>query len=112
MIQVGDLIDRGPHDRAVLDLVMELQKSAPGQGGQVLVAIGNHEVMNVMGDLRYVTDESFAFFADPKTEKRREAAFREYRAYLNKRARFLRQPKLDVGGGQSPLAGGAPSRFL
>ena len=96
LIQVGDLIDRGPHDRAVLDLVMELQKSAPGQGGQVLVAIGNHEVMNVMGDLRYVTDESFAFFADPKTEKRREAAFREYRAYLNKRARFLRQPKLDV----------------
>ncbi len=96
LIQVGDLIDRGPHDRAVLDLIIELQKSAPRYGGQVFVAIGNHEVMNVMGDLRYVTREAFAFFADSKTEKRREAAFKQYRAYLNKRARFLREPKLNV----------------
>ena len=96
LIQVGDLIDRGPHDRAVLDLIIELQKSAPRYGGQVFVAIGNHEVMNVMGDLRYVTREAFAFFADSKTEKRREAAFKQYRAYLNKRASFLREPKLDV----------------
>ena len=92
LIQVGDLIDRGPYDRAVLDLIIELQKKAPRHGGQVLVALGNHEVMNVMGDLRYVTNESFAFFADSKTEKQREAAFRQYRTYLKQRARFFGQP--------------------
>ena len=96
LIQVGDLIDRGAHDRAVLDLIMDLQKNAPRQGGQVLVAIGNHEVMNVMGDLCYVTRQSYAFFADPETEKRRKAALKQYRAYLKQRARFFGEPELDV----------------
>ena len=68
----------------------------PRQGGQVLVAIGNHEVMNVMGDLRYVTRQSYAFFADPETEKRRKAALKQYRAYLKQRARFFGEPELDV----------------
>ncbi len=95
LIQVGDLIDRGPHDRAVLDLIMELQQNAPRHGGQVLAAVGNHEVMNVMGDLRYVTRDSFSFFTDSETEKRRKAALEQYRAYLKQRARFFGRPELD-----------------
>ncbi len=93
LIQLGDLIDRGPHDRQVLDLIMELQKEAPQQGGQVLVALGNHEVMNVMGDLRYVSKESFAFFGDSKTRRRQTAAFKQYVAYRKQRAKFLRLPQ-------------------
>ena len=93
LIQLGDLIDRGPPDRQVLDLIMELQKEAPQQGGQVLVALGNHEVMNVMGDLRYVSKESFAFFGDSKTRRRQTAAFKQYVAYRKQRAKFLRLPQ-------------------
>ena len=96
LVQVGDLVDRGPHDRQVLDLIMELQKTAPKQGGQVLVALGNHEVMNVMGDLRYVTKESFAFFGDSKTKRRRTAAFKQYEDYLQQRARFFGLPRPQI----------------
>ncbi len=96
LVQVGDLVDRGPHDRQVLDLIMELQKTAPKQGGQVLVALGNHEVMNVMGDLRYVTKESFAFFADSNTKQRRTTAFKQYKDYLKQRARFFGLPQPQI----------------
>ena len=95
-VQVGDLVDRGPHDRQVLDLIMGLQKAAPKQGGQVLVALGNHEVMNVMGDLRYVSTESFAFFKDSKTKRRQTAAFKKYVSYRKQRAAFFRLSKPEI----------------
>ena len=95
-VQVGDLVDRGPHDRQVLDLIMGLQKAAPKQGGQVLVALGNHEVMNVMGDLRYVSTESFAFFKDSKTKRRQTDAFKKYVSYRKQRAAFFRLSKPEI----------------
>ena len=54
-VQVGDLLDRGPKPREVMDLMMALEKEAPQAGGRVVGLLGNHEVMNMMGDLRYVT---------------------------------------------------------
>ena len=45
-----------------------------------MVLIGNHEVMNMAGDLRDVTPEIYATFADEGSAQRREAA---YEAYLN-----------------------------
>ena len=60
----GDLVDRGPDDRAILDLVRRLQKEAKSAGGVVHVLLGNHEVMNLIRDLRYVTDGGYAAFAD------------------------------------------------
>ena len=75
---------------------MELQKEAPKQGGQVLVALGNHEVMNVMGDLRYVSKESFAFFGDSKTSRRQTAAFKQYVGYRKRRAAFFGLPEPEI----------------
>ena len=40
--------------------------------------MGNHEVMNMMGDLRYVTPGNYASFADANSEKRQKAAYDEY----------------------------------
>ena len=54
LVQTGDLIDRGPSTRGVLDFVMALEKDAAKSGGSVVVLLGNHEVMNMTGDLRYV----------------------------------------------------------
>src|SRR5262245_39148669 len=59
LVQTGDLLDRGPGSRQVLDLLMRLQEEAPASGGQVVVVLGNHEAMNVYGDLRYATREEF-----------------------------------------------------
>jgi Calcineurin-like phosphoesterase len=77
-VQVGDLIDRGPKPREVLDLMMALEKEAPEAGGRVVSLLGNHEVMNIMGDVRYVTPENYASFADTHSEERQRSAYQQY----------------------------------
>jgi hypothetical protein len=77
-VQVGDLLDRGPKPREVMDLMMKLEKEAGQAGGQVVSLLGNHEMMNVMGDLRYVTPLNYASFANSDSERRRKAAYEEY----------------------------------
>ncbi len=77
-VQVGDLLDRGPKPREVMDLMMALEKEAVQAGGRVVGLLGNHEVMNIMGDLRYVTPVNYASFADGNSEKRQKAAYEEY----------------------------------
>ena len=76
-VQTGDLIDRGPKPREVMDLVMSLQEQASNSGGQVVALLGNHEVMNLMGDLRYVTAENFASFADKESEIRQKTGYQD-----------------------------------
>lgn len=77
-VQVGDLIDRGPKPREVLDLMMALEKEAPEAGGRVVSLLGNHEVMNIMGDVRYVTPGNYASFADTHSEERQRSAYQQY----------------------------------
>lgn len=62
LVQVGDVVDRGPDSLKIVRELMRLQKEAPKQGGRVIVLVGNHEAMNIIGDLRYVTPEEFAAF--------------------------------------------------
>jgi hypothetical protein len=64
VVQTGDQIDRGDQDRAVLDLLEKLEASARAAGSQLYVLNGNHELMNVVLDFRYVTAHSFQEFAD------------------------------------------------
>jgi hypothetical protein len=80
IVAMGDLIDRGPDSRAVLDLVMRLQDEARAAGGQFHVVLGNHEVMNLLADYRYVSDEDFAGFSDLEPPGRREQALEAFSA--------------------------------
>ena len=65
LVSLGDLVDRGPDSRAVMDLLMLLEAEAPRAGGHVHLVLGNHEAMNLTGDARYVSDAEYASFADP-----------------------------------------------
>ena len=78
LVQAGDLLDRGPKPREVMDLLMALEKEAPKAGGRVVSLLGNHEMMNIMGDLRYVTAENYASFTDSKSEERQRSAYQQY----------------------------------
>ena len=78
LIQTGDYTDRGEGTRAVLDLLMALEQQARGAGGRALALLGNHEVMNLIGDTRDVTREIFATFADANSEKKRNQAWEQY----------------------------------
>jgi hypothetical protein len=73
LVQTGDVPDRGPHTRKILELLMKLEKQAAGAKGRVHALIGNHEAMNVYGDLRYVIPEEYQEFRDGRSEEVRRA---------------------------------------
>ncbi len=76
LVITGDLLDRGADSRAVMDLLMRLEGEAAAAGGRVTLLLGNHEVMNLVGDLRYVAPGEYAAFAAEETPEER-AAWRE-----------------------------------
>jgi hypothetical protein len=78
VVSLGDLLDRGADSRAVMDLLMRLQEEATAAGGALHVLLGNHEAMNLLGDLRYVTPEEFAAFAAEEPAGQRERSREEW----------------------------------
>jgi len=84
LVQTGDRVDRGKYSRKIMDLFRRLEKDAKRAGGYVHSLIGNHEAMNVYGDLRYTSKEEIEAFRDKDSEKARE--------------RFLRQEIERTGG--------------
>jgi len=54
LVQIGDVLDRSPDSRAVMDLLISLEQQAPLYGGYVHCLLGNHEIMLMKTDLRYV----------------------------------------------------------
>jgi len=75
LVQAGDITDRGPDSLKIIRHLQKLQDEAASAGGRVIVLLGNHEAMNVTGDLRYVDPGEFAAFADRQSKARREAVF-------------------------------------
>ena len=66
-VQVGDILDRGVETRPVLDLLMRLEKEARPAGGRVIVLLGNHDVMNILGDLSAVQPAEYEEWKEPDT---------------------------------------------
>ena len=75
MVQLGDLTDRGPDSLKAIRLLQSLARQAEKVGGQVNVLIGNHESMNVIGDLRYVHPGEYKAFKDSGSKARRDAYY-------------------------------------
>jgi hypothetical protein len=101
VVQLGDVLDRGDGEREILDLFERLAPEAHAAGGKLLPLLGNHELMNVQGDLSYVTPAGFDAFDDvpdldlqspllsgfSAKEKRRAAAFVQGGPYAKKLAK-------------------------
>lgn len=75
LVIVGDILDRGDHSRASMDLLMQLEPQAGAAGGRVHVVLGNHELMNLVGDLRYVAKGEFEAFAAEEPPLLRNTAY-------------------------------------
>ena len=72
LVQVGDILDRGDNELAIMRKFANLAKQARKEGGDVLVVHGNHEIMNVLGDFRYATKGAYAEcarYAEAKRQK-------------------------------------------
>ncbi len=77
-VSLGDLMDRGYASRKVIDLFIKLQQQAKQAGGGFHVVLGNHEVMNLVGDRRYLSKQEIAEFAADETEAMRQQAYQNY----------------------------------
>ena len=73
VVQVGDLLDRGDDEPEVLALARQLEEEAAAVGGRFITLQGNHEVMNVQRDFRYVTPDGLRDFARHRDEASPEA---------------------------------------
>jgi hypothetical protein len=80
VVSLGDLLDRGVDTRAVLDLVMRLQREASAAGGRLHVVLGNHELMTLLGDWRYVAPGDYESFAAEESQETRDAAYAQFSA--------------------------------
>lgn len=59
-VQLGDILDRGHHELACLELLARLSQQAPAQGGAVQLLYGNHEALNAVGLFQYALgDDEF-----------------------------------------------------
>jgi hypothetical protein len=93
-VQTGDIMDRGPDPKKILDVLMALEGEAETAGGKVHVLLGNHEELNIGGVIfrypDYLTVDQFTSFLPEKYRARQE---RELEKHLNiARARGDRTP--------------------
>jgi hypothetical protein len=86
-VQTGDVTDRGPESRKVIDLLRKLTVDAPKAGGQVHALLGNHEGMRILGQYRDVGPGEYAAFRSPDSENLRNRYFELALADVEKRSK-------------------------
>lgn len=94
LVQTGDVPDRGPDSLLILRDLIRLQGEAAASGGQVVALIGNHEAMNVIGDLRYVHEGEYAVFRDNRSGSRRRHYYGTHQEEIERTYRRQRDPVL------------------
>ena len=72
LVQTGDVLDRGADSRQALEFLRRLGRDAERSGGRVHQLIGNHEVMRLLGDYRYVVPGEYEGFAGPESAATRK----------------------------------------
>jgi Calcineurin-like phosphoesterase len=93
LVQLGDVTDREPDSLKIIRSLQQLQREAPRSGGKVIVVLGNHEAMNLLGDFRYTTPGEYAAFVDRQSIAARGRVYDLNRAAIEASYR-ARDPKM------------------
>ena len=88
VVQVGDIADRGPDSRQIIEHLRRLQAQAVISGGQIIALVGNHEAMVMTGDVRYVHPGEYAAFVTQDSEAERD---RYWQKEKDRFAEWIRQ---------------------
>lgn len=99
VVQVGDIPDRGPDTLKIIEHLQKLEKQALKAGGRLHLLIGNHEHMNITGDLRYVHPGEYEAFENRNSKQLRK----NYYAYVVKTIEQQRATLLAGGDDASHL---------
>src|SRR5689334_1576204 len=92
LVQLGDVADRQPDTLQIIRNLQQLQREAPRKGSRVIVVLGNHEAMNLVGDFRYTTPGEYAAFVDDQSAARRDRLYELNKAAIEAAAR-AKDPK-------------------
>ena len=87
LVQTGDVLDRGPDSKKVIDLLRKLESEAARAGGRVHALLGNHEFMRIVGDWRYVSTGEYKAFQTGESAALRERVHELNAELAEKRAR-------------------------
>lgn len=87
LVQIGDIVDRGPDSARVIEHLLKLRAQARRAGGEVHLLVGNHEAMNITGDLRYVHPGEYAAMASRGAERLREAYYQQTLTFMRNAGR-------------------------
>ncbi len=90
LVQTGDVPDRWPDSRKVLDLLMDLERQASYHGGAVHALIGNHEAMILQNDLRYVHPGEFESHGGESEFKKNMAPDGKYGSWISRHNAVIR----------------------
>lgn len=82
VVQLGDVVDRGPDSLKIIRHLMKLQREAPKKGGRVIALIGNHEAMMMTGDFRYVHPGELAAFTTGQSAQVRDRVYEANRTAI------------------------------
>ena len=93
LVQLGDIADRQPDTLKIIRNIQQLQKEAPRKGSRVIVVLGNHEAMNLIGDYRYTTPGEYAAFVDDQSASRRDRLYELNKAAIEASYR-AKDPKM------------------
>jgi hypothetical protein len=93
LVQLGDVTDRAPDSLKIIRSLQQLQKQASRKGGRVVVVLGNHEAMNLVGDNRYTTPGEYAAFANSQSAGLRDRLYAANHAAIEAQAHG-QDPKL------------------
>ena len=96
LVQTGDLLDRGPQVREVMDLLIRLQHESEAAGGRVICLMGNHEAMNLVGVLEEVSPQCYAQFVGPGSESRLKSAWKDQVRLWRRLAAAERRVVVDI----------------
>ena len=103
VVQTGDVTDRGPDGKNMLEWLRRQQRSAQNHSSELIILMGNHESMNIRGDWRYVSPkdiQSFGSLSERKAALQPQAEWGSWMANLPTTAQV--QDIIFVHGGISP----------
>src|SRR5262245_20511810 len=87
LVQTGDILDRGPDSRKAIDLLRRLERDAPRAGGRVVSLLGNHELMRLISDWRYVSAGEIEAFRTGDSAQLRDQVFATLSQQAEQRAK-------------------------
>ena len=70
LVSTGDSVDRGIYSKEIYQAWFQLAEQAREAGGRVVNLIGNHELMNFQGDLRFIHPAEYDLYGGAEERAR------------------------------------------